>query len=137
VSANFSPLKSESNPVLKPEYPKFIPAEPLLAAVLGRNNDPAGWGLRCGDDGSEWSRGKSPSPPKPRLLAHPDPVSRPGFRFSRFARRLNRLELVLRPNQCAVSISRAKSFEISPREEVTTGDQAPWADSWKRNRTEK
>jgi hypothetical protein len=63
VAANFSPLKSENNPVLKPEYPKFIPAEPLLAAVLGRNNDPASWGLRCGDDGSEWSRGKSPARP--------------------------------------------------------------------------
>jgi hypothetical protein len=71
--------KSENNPVLKPGYSKFIPAEPLLAAALDRNNELAGWGLRCGDDGSEWSRGKLPSPPKPRLLAHPDPVSRPGF----------------------------------------------------------
>ena len=80
---NSSPLKSENNPVLKPEYPKFIPAEPLLAAASGRHNDFAGWGLRCGDDGSVWSRGKLPSPPKPRLLAHPDPVSRPGFSIRR------------------------------------------------------
>jgi hypothetical protein len=28
-----------------------------------RNNQLAGWGLRCGDDGSKWSRGTSPSPP--------------------------------------------------------------------------
>ena len=47
------------------------------------------------------------------------------------------MELILRPNQCAVSISRAKSFEIWPREKATNGDQAPWADSWKRNRTGK
>jgi len=78
-SRRFLSAKSENNAVLKPGYPKFIPVEPLLAAALGRNNELAGWELRCGDDGSEWSRGKLPSPPKPRLLAHPDPVSRPGF----------------------------------------------------------
>jgi hypothetical protein len=112
VVVNFS-IKNERYPVLKPGYPKFIPAEPLSAAALGRNNHLAGWGLRCGDDGSVRSRGKLPSPPKPRLLAHPDPVSRPGFSIRRIsARQLNRLELALRPNQCAISISRVKSFGI-------------------------
>src|SRR5579864_6421055 len=56
---------------------------------------------------------------------------------ARFARRLNRLELALRPNQCAVSISRAKALRILLREPAATGEQAPWADSWKRNRTRK
>ena len=118
-SRQFLTGQKQKIPGTKTRVPEIYPGGAIVGPALGRNNRLAGWGLRCGDDGSVWSRGKLPNPSKPRLLAHPDPVSRPGFRF---ARRLNRLELVLRPNQCAVSISRAKAFEILPREEVPRGD---------------
>ena len=58
---------------------EIYPGRAIAGYRFSRNNHLAGWGLRCGDDGSKWSRGTSPSPPKPCLLAHPDPVSRPGF----------------------------------------------------------
>lgn len=58
---------------------KICPIRPIVPRQSPRNNTVSGWGLCCGDDGSRRSRATPPNPSKPRLLAHPDPVSRLGF----------------------------------------------------------
>jgi len=119
VVVNSSAGKKRKLHGTKTRVPEIYPGR----AIAGRRFEPPqssrGLGTTLRGRRFRTEPGKSPARPS---LACWHTLTLSAGRASRFACRLNRLELVLRPTQCAVSTSRAKAFGILPREEVTMGD---------------